>query len=158
VGKLRRVIISNIVAYDTKPNYCSIISGIPGFDIENVQLSNIQIYCTGGGTKEMVAIEPPEREKAYPEPGMFGSTPSYGFYIRHVNGIEFNNVQVSYDGDEARPAFSLNDVKNVDFLHVKAMRTEGVPEFILQNVLNFRTHFNSSVQDTVVLKTDKSSL
>jgi len=158
VGKLRRVIISNIVAYDTKPNYCSIISGIPGFDIEDVQLSNIQIYCTGGGTKEMAAIEPPERENAYPEPGMFGSTPAYGFYVRHVDGIEFCNIQVSYDGEEARPAFFLNDVKNVDFQHVKAKRAEGVPEFVLQNVSNFRTHYTSTVSDTVVLKTNKTIL
>ena len=96
VGKLHRIIISNIVAYDTKPGYCSIISGIPGNNIEDVQLSNIQIYCTGGGTKDMASKEPPEKENAYPEPGMFGSTPAYGFYVRHVKGIEFNNVQVSY--------------------------------------------------------------
>lgn len=158
VGKLRRIIISNIIAYDTKPNYCSIISGIPGYDIEDVQLSNIQIYCTGGGTKEMSAIEPSERENGYPEPGMFGSTPSYGFYIRHVNGIEFSNVRVSYDGEEARPAFSLKDVKNVDFLHVNAQRAEGSPEFILREVTNFRTHFTSSVPDTLVLKTEKAIL
>jgi len=158
VGKLRRVIISNIVAYDTKPAYCSIISGIPGFDIEDVQLSNIQIYCTGGGTSKMAAIDPPEKENAYPEPGMFGPTPAYGFYVRHVDGIEFNNVQVSYDGQEARPAFSLNNVKNVDFMHVKAQRTEGVPEFSLQNVSNFRTHYTSSVPDTVIMKTAQSTL
>ncbi len=153
VGKVRRIIISNIVAYDTRPAYCSIISGIPGSDIEDVQLSNIQIYCTGGGTREMAAIEPPERENGYPEPGMFGSTPSYGFYIRHVDGIEFNNVRVSYDGEELRPAFSLNDVKNADFMHVRAMRTEGVPEFVLKDVSGFRTHYTSSVADTAVIKT-----
>jgi polygalacturonase len=158
VGKLHRIIISNIVAYDTRPDYCSIISGIPGFDIEDVQLSNIQIYCTGGGSKEMAAIEPPERENAYPEPGMFGPTPAYGFYVRHVSGIEFSNVQVSYDGDEARPAFYLNDVENVDFIHVKAKRTEDVPEFVLKNVSNFRTHYTSSVPDTVVLQTVNTTL
>jgi polygalacturonase len=157
VGALMRVIISNVVAYDTRPNYCSIISGIPGYDIEDVQLSNIQIYCTGGGTKDMAAIEPPERENGYPEPGMFGSTPSYGFYVRHADGIEFSNVQVSYDGEELRPAFSLNDVKNVDFLHVKGQRTEAVPEFVLQNVSNFRTHYSSTVRDTIILKTAKAA-
>jgi len=158
VGKLHRIIISNIVAYDTKPGYCSIISGIPGNNIEDVQLSNIQIYCTGGGTKEMASKEPPEKENAYPEPGMFGTTPSYGFYIRHVNGIEFNNVQVSYTDQEARPAFYLNDVKNVDFLHVKALRTEGVPEFVLKNVENFRTHFTMSIPDTNLPKTENTTL
>ena len=158
VGKLHRVIISNIVAYDTKPGYCSIISGTPGNDIEDVQLNNIQIYCTGGGTKEMAEITPPEKENAYPEPGMFGSTPSYGFYIRHVNGIEFNNVQLSYTGQEARPAFYLLDAKNADFMHVKAKRTVDVPEFILKDVTNFSSHYNLSIQDTTLSKTNNSSL
>lgn len=157
VGKLRRVIISNIVAYDTRPGYSSIISGIPGYDIEDVQLSNIQIYCTGGGTKQMAEAVPPERENAYPEPGMFGTTPSYGFYVRHVRGIEFSNVQVSYTDAEARPAFFLYDVKSADFMHVKAKRAEGVPEFVLKNVENFRTHYTQSVADMSVAKTDSSS-
>lgn len=156
VGKLRRVIISDIVAYDTKPAYCSIISGIPGHAVEDVQLNNILIYCTGGGTKEMAAIEPPEKENGYPEPGMFGATPSYGFYVRHVNGMVFNNVQVNYDGEEARSPFCLNEAENVEFSHVKAMHGEGVPVFNLQNVTNFVTHFTSSVADTMVVKTEKS--
>ncbi len=157
-GKLRRVIISNLVAFDTRPGYCSIISGIPGYDIENVMLSNIQIYCTGGGTKEMAEREPAERENAYPEPGMFGTTPAYGFYVRHVDGIIFDNVQVTYDGEEARPAFYLNDVKNADFLHVKAKRTAGVPEFVLKNVTNFRTHYNYSLPDTLIQQTELKNL
>jgi polygalacturonase len=158
IGKLHRVIISNIVAYDTKPGYCSIISGIPGNDIEDVQLNNIQIYCTGGGTKDMASKEPPEKENAYPEPGMFGNTPSYGFYVRHAKGIEFNNVQVSYTDKEERPAFYLNDVKDIDFLHVKAQRTEGVPEFVLKNVSNFRTHYTQSIPDTTLPKTVDSTI
>ena len=158
IGKLRRVIISNIVAYDTKPGYCSIISGIPGNDIEDVQLNNIQIYCTGGGTAQMAQITPPEKENAYPEPGMFGSTPSYGFYVRHVKGITFNNVQVSYTDQELRPAFHLMDVKNADFVHVKAQRSDSVPEFVLKNVVNFTTHYTLSVPDTTIHRTENSSL
>jgi polygalacturonase len=158
VGKLRRVIISNIVAYDTKPSYCSVISGIPGYDIEDVQLSNIQIYCTGGGTPEMAAVEPRENERGYPEPGMFGATPAYGFYVRHVNGIEFSNVQVQYDGEEARPAFQLVDVKNADFLHVKSEPVPGVPEVVLKDVTNFRSHFTSGVSDTTILKAASARL
>ena len=68
----------------------------------------------------------------------------------------FNNVHVSYEGEDARPPFALNDVKNVDFLHVKAMHGEGVPVFDLQNVTNFATHFTSSLSDTLVVKTEKS--
>src|SRR5204863_2756595 len=41
VGQLRRVIISNVVVYNAEPKYASIISGIPGHDIEDVTLNNI---------------------------------------------------------------------------------------------------------------------
>lgn len=106
----------------------------------------------------MAQTTPPERENAYPEPGMFGSTPAYGFYVRHVKGIEFSNVQVSYTDEEARPAFYLDDVKGADFLHVKAKRAPGTPEFVLKNVTNFRTHYTSSIADTTLTKTDSTSL
>ena len=61
-GAMRRVIISNVVVYNADPKYSSIISGIPGYLIEDVQLSNIRVYAKGGGTKEQAALEPPERE------------------------------------------------------------------------------------------------
>ena len=158
IGTAKNIIISNLVAHDTKPGYCSIISGISGHDVENVQLNNIQIYCNGGGTAQMAQLVPPEKENAYPEPGMFGNTPSYGFYLRHVNGIEFNNVQVSYTDKEERPAFHLLDVKNADFNHVKAQRSAGAPEFILKNVSNFSTHYTATIPDNNIPKTESRSL
>ncbi|HKX82826.1 MAG TPA: glycosyl hydrolase family 28-related protein, partial [Pyrinomonadaceae bacterium] len=91
-GKLRRVIISNVVAYNAEPKYASIISGIPDNDIEDVRLSNIRIYYKGGGTLQQAGIVPPEKEEDYPEPVMFGEMPSYGFFIRHVKGITMTDV------------------------------------------------------------------
>ena len=46
---------------------------------------------------------------------MFGVTPGYGFYIRHARGITFDNVEVTFGSDDARPAFVLDDVKNIEF-------------------------------------------
>ena len=51
---------------------------------------------------------------------MFGVTPSYGFYIRHANGLMFDNVEVSFEKNDARPAFVLDDVKNVEFFRTNA--------------------------------------
>src|SRR5258707_1007888 len=110
VGALRRVLLSNIVVYNADPKYSSIISGIPGHPIEDVRLSNIRIYSQGGGTKEHAALDPPEKEDGYPEPNMFGELPAYGFFIRHVKGLQMNDVEVSYIRDDARPAFVMNDV------------------------------------------------
>ena len=132
-GAMRRVIISNVVVYNADPKYSSIISGIPGFLIEDVQLSNVRVYAKGGGTREQAALEPPERENLYPEPTMFGELPVYGFFIRHVKGLQMRDVEVSYLSPDLRPAFWLNDVKDVEFIHVKAQR-EAVPDQRLERV------------------------
>ena len=148
VGALRRVIISNIVVYNADPRYASIISGIPGHPIEDVRFSNIRVYYQGGGTKEQAALDPPEKEDTYPEPTMFGELPAYGFYIRHVKGIEMRDVEVSYLKEDARPPFILNDVIGADFLHVRAQRGQDVPMFLLKNIENFSLQQSWPLADT----------
>ena len=150
VGKLRRVNISNIVVYDADPEYSSIISGIPGHDVEDVRLSNIRIYCRGGGTKDDAAISPPEQENAYPEPSMFGRTPAYGFFVRHVRGLQMDNVQVSFMNEDLRPAFVLEDVKDAEFNNVKAQTAAETPTFVLKNVDDFSTHRCRPVADMIL--------
>src|SRR6266705_6685708 len=114
VGALRRVNINNVIVYNAEPRYASLISGIPGHDIEDLRLSNIRVYYQGGGTKEQAALEPPEKENDYPEPTMFGRIPAYGFFIRHVRGLEMSDVAVTYLKDDARSAFIFSDAKAVD--------------------------------------------
>jgi polygalacturonase len=137
-GAMRRVLISNVVVYNADPKYSSIISGIPGYLIEDVRLHNIRVYAKGGGTKEQAALEPPEREVIYPEPSMFGELPSYGFFIRHTKGLQMRDVEVSYLSPDLRPAFVLNNVSGAEFINVKAQREAGVPAFVLKNVTDFQ--------------------
>jgi polygalacturonase len=140
IGQLRRVQISNVVVYNADPRYASIISGIPGHNIEDVKLSNIRIFNQGGGTLVQAALSPPENEANYPEPSMFGEIPAYGFFIRHVKGIELNNVGVNYAQEEFRPAFVLNDVNGADFFHVKAQLSLADFTFLLQSVSDFSAY------------------
>jgi polygalacturonase len=154
VGAMRRVIISNVVVYNADPKYSSIISGIPGFTIEDVLLSNIRVYARGGGTKEQAALEPPERENIYPEPTMFGELPSYGFFIRHVKGLQMRDVDVSYLNSDLRPAFWLNDVNGVELIHVKARREGDVPVFALRNVSDFSLQQSWPLPDQRIARID----
>ncbi len=148
VGKLRRVNISNVVIYNADPRYASMIMGIPGHDIEDVKLSNIRILVTGGAPKEQATVEVPELEDEYPDPRMFGEIPAYGFFIRHVKGIELNNVDVSFENEDFRPPFILDDVKGAEFHNVGAQTAEGVPTFILKNVRDFSSFQCKPVPDT----------
>ncbi|MGI9067156.1 MAG: rhamnogalacturonidase [Pyrinomonadaceae bacterium] len=158
VGQLRRVLISNVVVYNADSKYASIISGIPGHDIEDVRLSNIRIYYKGGGTKEQAALEPPEKAKDYPEPVMFGDMPAYGFFIRHVKGIEMSDVEVSYMKEDLRPAFVLNDVKGADFYRIKAQHAPDVPTFALTNVENFSVQQSAQLPDTRLARVKQRKL
>jgi len=155
VGAIRRVSLSNFVVYNADPRYASIISGIPGHDIEDVRLNNIRIYAAGGGTSEQAAITPPEAEKAYPEPRMFGVIPAYGFFVRHVNGIQFNDVQVSYLKPDFRPAFQLENVRDAEFLHVKAQIEPNAKTFALRSVEDFVVQLSPGVPDTKLQKVDR---
>ena len=157
VGSLRRIIISNVVVYNAGANISSIISGIPGHPIEDVTLSNIKIYTLGGGTAAQAALELAEKEDSYPEPTMFGDTPSYGFFIRHVRGLRINNVSVSYLKDDARPPFVLNDVNSIDVTSLKAKHGPDVPAFLLRDVQDFRIQDSYPLPDKRIenIKTGK---
>jgi hypothetical protein len=78
---------------------------------------------------------------------MFGELPAFGFFLRHVRGIELNNIQVSFMKDDLRSAFVLHDVKDVDFHHVKAKLAANVPMFSLRDVQNFSAHQCNSLAD-----------
>src|SRR6185369_7933806 len=46
-------------------------------------------------------------------PRILGTCPSYGWYLRHVDGISFHNCQVDFDSNDGRPAVIADDAKNV---------------------------------------------
>jgi polygalacturonase len=106
------------VDYFHNPFPVSIV-GIPGHLIENVTLENIEITYPGRASKGM-AYHPLSRLKdvkeninGYPEFSMFGELPSWGFYVRHANGIEMKNIKLILEKEDFRPAFVFDDVKNL---------------------------------------------
>uniref|UniRef100_Q01X09 Glycoside hydrolase, family 28 n=1 Tax=Solibacter usitatus (strain Ellin6076) TaxID=234267 RepID=Q01X09_SOLUE len=156
IGSIKRITISNVIAYDADPRYASIIAGVPGHDVEDVKLSGIRLVYRGGLTLDDTAKQPaglvnsfffrasggvpprepyetPEREKEYPEPSMFGILPAYGFFIRHAAGIQLNDIDVSYIKEDRRPAFVLDSVDGVTLENCKARRTATVPTLVMMN-------------------------
>ena len=160
VGKINRINISNIISYNVDTTFDGLISisGIPGHQIEDIKLDNILAYYKGGGTKSLALITPPENEKDYPEPGMYGTLPGWGFFIRHVKGIEVNDVAIHYIQKDERPAFYLNDVQDADFNHVKGAVGKGVYNFELKNVADLRLHNCQSLPDTNIKKISERNL
>jgi polygalacturonase len=148
IGRLRRVNISDVIAYNADPRYPSAISGIPGHPIEDVRISNVRHNLTGGLTPGDVDQSPPENEGAYPEITMFGPLPAYGFFIRHAKGITLDNVEVRFEQRDTRPAYALRDVADADFHHNRADKVQGTPTFILDQVNDFTVTTSRPVPDT----------
>lgn len=97
----------------------SSITGIPGYEVIDISLENVEITYPGRASKGMAYMplwrleDVPEKIKDYPEYTMFGELPSWGFYIRHADGISLNNVKLDLENVDFRPAIVFDDVKNL---------------------------------------------
>ncbi len=129
VGTLRRVLISNVTSYNTAGRFGSNITGIPGHFVEDIKISDVYVETAGGGTAEQAKIDVPEKEDSYPEPGMLGTLPTYGFYFRHVNRVEMSHVEVTTRTPDARPAIYTDDVHRADFSFITAPTTPAAFSF-----------------------------
>jgi len=134
IGRLRRVIISNLVAYNVDPRHGVIISGVEGHPIEDLQLSNIRLYYKGGGLRDSMNRIVPEYTKDYPEPYRWKIMPAYGFFIRHVRNLKMHDIQTSFMQPEGRPPFVLDDVKGATLYDIQAKKEARTPWAILKEV------------------------
>ena len=158
VGSIKRVNISNLVASNSSSKICSMITGIPGHKIEDVKISNVMIQHPGGGSKQDAALQLQEKEKEYPEPTMFGTTPAHGFLIRHAKGIEVNDFKILTEQEDARPGFVVQEVEQADFFNIKSPQVPGVPVFVLTDVSSFSVKKSRLVPDTEIQKTAHQEL
>jgi hypothetical protein len=78
--------------------------------------------------------------------------PAYGFFVRHVKGLEMTNVEVSYLKEDLRPAFVLEDVQGAEFNLVKAQHAPRIPVFRLKNVEDFALFHCGKLPDTQLAK------
>ena len=117
----------------------SSIVGIPGYEIENVNLENITISYPGRATKGMAYVSlnrldsVPEKIQDYPEFSMFGELPAWAFYVRHAKGISFKNVKVTLDDADFRPAFVFDDVQNLNIEQLDLPK-EKINQVVLKGV------------------------
>jgi polygalacturonase len=156
-GTLRRVLISNLVSYNSASSTSSIFSGVPSNLIEDVKLANCyfghrglpKLMRVGWGetTRPMPdwrQIRVPEIEDAYPELLRFGPTPSNGFFIRHLQNLDMSHVEIAPIGPDPRPAFWLEDVHRADFFAITAPHQGN---FSLHQVTDFRVGWSRAAPD-----------
>jgi len=95
------------------------ITGLPGHLVENVTLEDVSISYPGRANEAYAHVplwrldSVPESASQYPEFHMFGELPSWGFYVRHVDGLALKNVRISVRDNDFRPAYVFDDVKDL---------------------------------------------
>lgn len=99
------------------------IVGLPDYKIQNVTLKNIEIVYPGAGNPlyakrgltpaELDSI--PEMRTAYPEFSQFKELPAWGIYVRHAEGITFDNVTFTALKKDYRPGIVIDDVQGATF-------------------------------------------
>jgi polygalacturonase len=157
VGTMRRILISNLECYNAPKRQASILSGIPGYPIEDVKLSNIYVETLGGGVADDSKVVVPELEDGYPEPGRFGPTPTSGFFLRHMKHLEMSHVEIAHSTEDARPSFYLSGVERADFFAVTAPHgADGA--FALHDVKDLRIGWSRAAADTTESSVDGKML
>jgi polygalacturonase len=126
-GKLRNILISNVVATGVDSMSGIQITGSPGANIEGVRLENIRFIFNGGGTKENAERPAPELGTGYPEPNKLGTMPAYGLFARHVRDLELANVRFDLLSDDLRPALVCSDIDGLEFDNIKPQIVQNVP-------------------------------
>lgn len=169
-GSLRDVTIKNVkvtipferadMKYDLRGpdlpffhnTFPSSITGIPGYNVENISLENIEITYPGRATKGMAYAalyrldQVPENEKEYPEFSMFGELPAWGFYVRHAKGLIMKKIILRVSENDYRSPFVFDDTKNLLLENLKVYIKNGPKQIVLNNVSNCKIE-NTKIND-----------
>ncbi len=107
-GSINGVVIKDITISGAGHTGCS-ISGLPGQEVENIQLSNVKIVNAGG--QGQLDAPTDDKAKAYPEGTMWGVLPASGFFVKNSKSVDFSGVKVKTKKADARPAIYRVNVK-----------------------------------------------
>jgi polygalacturonase len=155
IGTLRRVLLSNIISSHAG-QLPSLMVGIEGHPIEDIKISDVYLHQQGGAGAAMAAIQPPVKESAYPDPGIYGDLPATGFYFRQVRNLQVSNVEIATETPDARAAFCLQDVEGADFFRVRVPRKSTA--FDLREVRDFLSMGSFWLPDTRLNKAHNQKL
>ncbi|WPR73121.1 glycosyl hydrolase family 28 protein [Flavobacterium sp. NG2] len=94
------------------------ITGMPNHYIADIQLKNIQMTVSGGGTKEE-ALNKNIKEFTletlgdwWPEFSKVGTLPASGIFARHVDGLSIDNFHINIVNKDERKPVVFDDVLN----------------------------------------------
>ena len=127
-GTISGISINNVTGTTLSDggSFTSTITGLPGHPVTGVTIANVKLTVPGGDPASDATINPPEAQTTY-VPRDYGTRPSYGWWLRHVGNISFQNDQVGFTSNDGRPAFQTTDGSAVSLNNVVVQRGTGSP-------------------------------
>ena len=144
-GFVNNVRLNNIVAIASTDTTSS-ITGIPGFPMHNIQLTNIDITYPGGWPALRSNFTVPENISSAPQATIFGDTlPGGGLYIRHIDSMLMHNVCFHVLKPDGRPEIYIDtDVVSLDTAGIGNCGTAGIIDLNISNDLTIYPNPTSS--------------
>ena len=147
VGLMRGISVSHVIAYNVKSIGCS-ITGIEGHSVGDVSLDDIRLKFAGG-VETAPSAKVDELADQYPEATMWGTLPSYGFFVRHVRGLRMRGLSIGYQQEDTRPAMIFNDVADARIDNSDMMISAKAEALIVLDKVSGMTLSGSTVRGKV---------
>jgi len=161
IGTIKNVTLSNITITNCRPGqqgkvFTSTISGYPESCLTNIVLENVRIIYKGGGTREMAEAEPPYPKGSAYSPRHLGPRPASGFYIRHVRGLTFKNVEFAFETEDQRPPLAAFDVDDFLLEGFKTQKPAGIETIRMKKVGNLTVRNSPGLADRTKATVDNA--
>lgn len=105
-------------------NSAIFITGLPGHQIGNIMISDLQLMFAGGGTREdagrtnLKEYTLETLDGWWPEFHLVGTLPASGIYARHLEGLYMDNIIIQTTGSDARSPIVLEDVDHASVSNI----------------------------------------
>ena len=134
------ILAERIVATGINLTACSVESWYEGSGFSNIKFKDIDITysCKPDTEYRNLPVVRPRTESRM--------LPCWGWYLRNVTNIEFENVSLTYTGVESRPVMRLENVGTVLFNDLDFKLVPGIEQMELINVKSVKTIKNNVSQ------------
>jgi hypothetical protein len=98
----------------------SLITGLPGHPLRNIALRRVTLEFADNIDAARVLRKVPEFDAEFPPNEAWRLLPAYGFYCRHIEGLELLDVEITKVVEDQRPALILDDVADLTRQDIRA--------------------------------------
>lgn len=139
VGRIHDITYENVTSSgQSSENFSATLWGESGANnrISDVTFTNVDLTVPGGnGT---ISTDPPSNNPNDYNPRSIGTRPAYGWYLRYVNGVTFEDSSVRFVANDGRPAMIANNSSSVTFDRFTAQRGSASPaDMMFQTVAGY---------------------